>query len=277
MRVLILFVLLTAWTCCAAANAATVVYDFESLTVGAPLAGQDNWVLSGFAPGLVGIGTGINPTKVAQAGPGPALSSRPSRTNDGTFSFPALDPNATAQVVEFDFSSTGLRTPGVWQGLMNLAGGAGGIGLGGFGVSGIGPNNGLFYYRDFFGVEDGAPVPASVNSGDWIRIRATMDFTHTDGFGGFGLLSMSYRNLTAGDPAYAAIAGMQNLEMHATVSPDQWTRMEVFLIRDNANFNVQMDNLSIGPQPVPEPSTLALIGTGGIGLVLIARRRKKRS
>jgi hypothetical protein len=274
MRILSCLVLLTAWTCCAAATAANVVYNFEGLTVGAPLAGQDNWVLSGFAPGLVGTGSGVNTSKVAQAGPATALASRPTRTNDANFSFPPLDPNGTAEIVEFDFSSDGLRTPGLWQGLFNLGGGGGSLGLGGFGVSGIGPNNGLFYYRDHFGLESGEAVPASVDGGDWVRIRATMDFTHPDGFGGFGAISLSYRNLTDGDVIYTPLASLQNLEMHLTTSPALWDRLEVFVIRDNANFNVQMDNLSIGPQVIPEPGTLTLIGIGAAGLVVIARRRK---
>jgi len=59
--------------------------------------------------------------------------------------------------------------------------------------------------------------------------------------------------------------------------PDAWevTRLR---FRDSGIFKVGMDNLTIyqtfGPSPVPEPSTLLLLGSGLAGLGFFRRRRK---
>lgn len=227
------------------------VYDFEGLTVDQPVSGQDNWRHNDsatYGKGVVQVGSFLDHSKVATLEPD-LLHANLIRGNNANFSFSLL-PTETAQIVEFDYQSDGLHTGGLWQGILSLTVGSGPSGLGpGFGVSGIGPTQDMFYYRDGFFSEWGEPLPATVLPGDWLRIRTTIDFTHNDGFGGVGSLSMSYANLSAGETTFTPVASIQNIEVHDFGSPADIESLNVNLIRDNTDHNVQIDNISIGVNP----------------------------
>jgi hypothetical protein len=88
-----------------------------------------------------------------------------------------------------------------------------------------------------------------VQPGDWLRLRATIDFTTDDGFGGVGSLSMSYANLSAGETTFTPVAMIQDIDIHLFGAPEDLNSLNVYLLRDNTDHNIQIDNISIGPNP----------------------------
>lgn len=234
---------------CASAQAALITYDFESLNTGG-IVGQDNWVNSG----NVAIGTGVNTSQILVSG-----GTYAQRTDDANFDM-EYDNTDTAAILQFDVlcnTTTLNRTA-------RLSVGGGGSNSPTFGF-----NGGEFEYREANG-GDTTKVALSGDdaASDWYSLQLVMDFSGETA-------SLYYKNLTDGDTAFAAVTGMQDLNLikaATTIDPSGWEKITVRT--DGSVTDRMVDNLTFNAVAVPEPATLGLVGLAFGGLVMMRRRRK---
>ncbi|MCB1278492.1 hypothetical protein [Prosthecobacter sp.] len=241
-----------------AASAAVFTYNFESLTSGNNLAGQDNWTGLGGDAFIVSTGSGTNTSTVVGTA-GSTGSNFAGRSNDGTFSFGSLS-GVTSLTLGFD--------------TRYVDGGNGGVN-----------NQSLFYLNSspiastqsaFFGLNgnglvingSGPVLPGTLNFDDWISLQLVMDLTAN---GGDGSGSLFYKNLTDGDLGYSAVSGLQDINLNLTSGqdPTQWNRM---MLRTGLYEGNKIDNLYIETTAAPEPSRTLLAALGICGIIL---RRKR--
>ncbi|MDH3647537.1 MAG: PKD domain-containing protein [Gammaproteobacteria bacterium] len=218
------------------APSSQVTYDFEDLSPGA-LVGQDNWSVFSGASLQVGVGSGSNLTQVA-ANPGSSSGlNLMIRTNDGSFSLPAFSGLENDVFFEVDLQVDRTATQVMIfyvQGATNTAK--------------ISPWIGVnaaqkFTFRQATGAtQTVVSIPASIDAGDWVRLRLEMDFTAN---AGAGIGDVSYRNLTDGDTAFTPVAGLQNLDLllSPNADPAAWDRM--VLRYDGAHPAAVIDNLTV--------------------------------
>jgi hypothetical protein len=118
------------------------------------------------------------------------------------------------------------------------------------------------------GTQTEALVPGGVNSGDWLRIRLTMDLS-ANGGAGFG--DVSFKNLTQGDSSFTAVTGLQGVDLQmGGIDATLWNSLHIR--SDLSQPNSRIDNLTV---QVPEPNGWLLCVVGGVLLLIVLRQRQR--
>lgn len=237
------------------AGGADRIYDFEGLTSGQSLFGQDGWLMH-TSPTWTGdiqiaTGTGVNTTDVAN-GVTPGVAAGGYRTNDAQFSFLPFQGTETNAIMEGDFR---LGTSSVGTVYFALSYDTNGSAAGGyFGGQRIGievtsgfvirPADGSTISRTLATANGGNPAGVTT---DWFRLRLDIDFTAN---GGDGAGSLSYMNLTNSETTFTPITGLQGIDLKlATVGSDPATWDTMFV---RVQHGSEIDNLL--PTNVRKPS-----------------------
>lgn len=245
-----------------------ITYTFEGLTNGS-LAGQDNWTSFG-GSSLVATGSGFDTTKVLQ-NPGTSGAHFNVRQNNVGFNFGSFTGTETSAILQFDVRVN--STPSVNENIgFYLADVNGAVSLSPqiqYGNTSTGVNPIFAVVKANGAGSFSASLPGTVNFGDWVRVRLTMDFT-ANGGDGFGSVSMS--DLTQGT-GFAAVTGLQNLALgmsNVAVIESSWDSLWT---RTDLASGLTADNLTVAQSSVPETGSLwpCLFATGVFGLL---RRRR---
>lgn len=219
------------------------VYDFEGLTVGADIAGQDGWYV-GFASGSAFIANGstsVNSTQVATiigAGAAQGLA----RQNDNFFAFSAFTGNETEAFIQCDLR---WDRPEDGNGVRFAIGtdldGNGQLTFGNF----LRESVAIRLQNGRFGFDNDNIGPGALRTtigagdiGDWYRLRLVMDFTGSAG----GIGTLLYKNLTRGDTAFSTVvSGSLELDLMAPGAEVQnWNTIAI-----TVNQGSEFDNLTI--------------------------------
>lgn len=218
-------------------------YTFEALHVNGLIHGQDNWIdKPGQGQAAIRLDGGFNGTKVAWHVPTVVFneSAYLARVNDGGFSFAPIAPSQCEAIVQFECTGD------------NIAVFALGTDLDGDGILSAGEIGPAFGTDDrtfrvekaAFGSSFAVPFGSGNGKDDWYRMRLEIDLAAN---GGDGSGSLSYRNLTDGDPDFVPLAGLQNLElgllgMDPAAPPTSWNTMWLHL-RTGGGNTPSADNL----------------------------------
>lgn len=265
-------------------------YTFENLNLNASLSGQDSWVpdpIIAGSPASVRTIPGADPTKVALVGQPfePSGVYRATRVNNGAYSFSPLS-STLVNAIEFDalWGNDGQNNSSATfslgrdldgNGIISAAGEQGPL----FGMTGGlapppgGPGGFFFRIVDAAGgTQHLATLPASIQSGEWVRLRLLIDPSAN---AGDGSASLQYRNISDGEITFTAVPGLQNINVHllsmdpAANSPDEWNAMWFRTDAGGGNSVSAVDNLSTSV--VPEPTML-----GGAMILAAALARKRQ-
>ena len=262
-----------ALTLLAASTSVAVTYTFENLTVG-NLVGQDNWALVGSGSSFqITGGVGTDSTLVFQ-NPGVSAANFDIRQNNGMFSFGSFTGSETSAVLQFDVRVN--STPGENQNFAYYVGDVNGAVSSSpqiqYGNTSSGTNPVFVIVGANSGTATTVSVPGTVNFGDWVSVRLTMDFTAN---GGDGLGSLSFADLTQAT-GFTPVSGLQNVALgmqnppvgHGTVTPSAW---DTLWLRSDTASSATGDNLTV---IVPEPGSSWLALAGGLFLGRMRPRRR---
>lgn len=246
--------------------ASAVTYTFESLAPGA-LSGQDNWSVLGGSSLEITTGVGTNTSRVIQ-NPGVGGAHFNIRPNNGGFNFGSFTGTETSAILQFDVrvNSTPTVNENVAFYVADTAGAVSSSPQIQYGNTNTGVNP-LFAVVKANGAGSfSASLPGSVNFGDWVSVRLTMDFTANAG-DGFGSVTMA--NLTQ-STGYTAVTGLQNLALgmlNGAVNESAWNTLWT---RTDLASGLTADNLTVSQVPEPAGAWLGLLGAALVG----ARRRR---
>ena len=256
-------------------------YDFEALSPG-DLLGQDGWVSATFGTTALAVTTGIgtNDTQVVENSQS-AVTVMARRADPG-FGLPPLTGAETSVTLEVDciadwnigFNAFVGIAP--WADLnSNSVVDGGEVGpLFGFNHN-AGSGAPSFYLGDSAAGATSilAPVPTSVDPGDWLRIRLVMDLTAN---GGNGAGTLTFRNLTDDEPGFSA-TGVTGFDLRFSQGRHPTTWNGVFIrIDDGAPGTIvrpQLDRITA----LPEPSIASGLTGSGLALLILSRRRTRRT
>lgn len=284
--------------CAAAAVQAGPIYTFDNLQPGF-LVGQDNWTPWQSQNQTVSYRTGSNTTLVAGT---PVVGNQAGvvcRVNDSNYAFPSYTGTETDATLEFDFQYQPNES---YDGSPIF-----GLGTDIDGTNTIdnatewGP---MFGVKRSFYVTYGSPkfhiraagagdhifsdltvaehVGENAVAGDWLRLRMVIDFTANFGDGSGTLY---WKNLTLGND-WTLVEDMVDVDLGLSSgpAPSTWntmlTRIDSPVLDPNpseldANV-VAYDNLNPNVNAViPEPSTLALLASGLLGLLCYAWKKRR--
>lgn len=244
--------------------------DFENLTADQTVAGQDGWTAvnpyhGAFEEAIVLQGSGaINDTKymsTPDSGSGDP-SSGAVYLFDAPLTFTAAD---TAVGVNFlVYANHGRSTFGLmWDNTDNDLWGS----WGAANPDGLGP-----YTR--FRKGDGSIVNGdSLQYGHWYEVQLTMDFSQIG-----GRLNYEYKDLTTGETEFTTDGTFADYDMQLTPTAGVYTANGIItrLEPESSSYYKEqhLDNITI-VNPVPEPSTMALLFAGAVGLLAYAWRKRK--
>jgi hypothetical protein len=209
----------------------------------------------------VQTGLGTNNTKTLYS-PATGTPNVAHRINDGTFSFGTLAGTETALILQGDFRyHDNFSGAGDFYIMLHNAGAPSPqIGLGPIGIT----------LRDAGYGATATFMPATIQVGDWVRLRMELDLTAN---GGNGSADVYYQNLTDGDAGLVPIASLQNIDTNivgAGSLPTAWNTMRIDGRSGGPGIG-GFDNFTV---IVPEPSSaMLLLLTASF---LLARRRQER-
>jgi PEP-CTERM motif len=256
-------------------------YDFEALTSGSNLIGQDNWIHANTLATsgnemVVLAGAGSNTSKVATPFTGNAQLYR---QNNGSFSIPTFT-GTELVYLEGDFQlGSQLNVFGLLQapGAASYSATSPWIGFSTT-TTGTPPVvNRFFSFRPSFVPGGGATVSVNVADvapeivlGDWVRLRMELNLAAN---GGNGEADVFYKDLTLGQTSFTPVPGMQNLNggILANSAANKYFWDSMFLRGGITSGNNSIDNLEVGI--IPEPGSVILAMIGLIGLVCGWRKR----
>ncbi len=244
-------------------------YDFNSLNAGA-LNGQDGWdkdnaVYS--SPEVFAPTSGDNLTNVLRYS---GTTTDDSVRHSPTFTFTSID-----TAIEFHFwAYSGNNSGGIYAGLA-WADSAPQPPLPNMGLVVHGGamttyvREGSASHTEYFGT--------ALTNGHWYELKAVMDFSTAA-----TATTMWYRDITAGQLTFTqdATMGTRNLNV-PTTNPGTYTA-NGYSVRIDKGTQISgayvqyLDNYSVvDPKVIPEPSTLALLAAGLVGLLAYAWRKRK--
>jgi len=238
-------------------QADTILYscDFESpVTLGnlttSTIAGQDGWVLtSGYNNAVVASGFGVDTTQVVTTGA----------------SLLAYGAQKSLSLAPFTSSSPAVTMSGWFRntggGTISLAGLQWGATATEIGImsGGSSPGKVTYGWGGYYGPD--------LTLGNWYEIKAVMTFA-TAG----GLVDLSYRDATAGATAFTSVATGIAAGIPLVSGQYQATGFSLRMF-NNSNGTAYQDNFSVSQ--IPEPSTLALLAAGLVGLLCYAWRKRR--
>lgn len=224
-------------------------YDFENLTVGNDLVGQDGWtqVATWFSP-VISNGTGVDTSKTAsRLSPAQGNGTGAQRSLGSTFTYTPADTN-----VEWQFDGIGAGGGATQLSLLGIT---------------FGEQSNAAYLRLANSQE---LLGDALTSSDWYQLRLSLNFS-VPGVSA----SLAYRDLTANSLTFTQDSVLQNINLGLTPNGQGNYQTSSIQIRmDTDTGGTYLDNINL--QGVPEPSTYAMGVLGGIGLLLHFRRRHFR-
>lgn len=264
--------------------------DFENPYTSGNLVGQDNWVNAGFSgwqDPLIASGPGINSSQVfiGNTGVHPDPSKQSTSGGNRLFTSPLIF-DRTDTAVEFRFWANtedggmaeakrgNLAATMMWD---CLGTNKHWMALGMYFKNRTSTANPMTFYRDGKGV---IRYGDALTAGHWYEIKAVMDFSALcDDGATYGKLTYEYRDVTAEETGFTTDGTFQDMDMYLALDGNNQFKSNGILAYVAAyNGYIQhqyIDNFSVEINPVPEPSTLALLASGLIGLLCYAWRKRK--
>ena len=235
---------------------APFTYDFETLTVGQPIVGQDGWTLtspSELSP-FIELGSGAN-TTITLSGVTDAVGNQVQRSFSTPLDYTAADTaiewRVDARATETSF---GTAHAGAVFSLTPAPNSTGFVGIG------------WQYGRALITNALGTNSQGAILNSDWYQYRMLINFSVNGGSG-----SLSYRDLTTGQSSFTPDPALQNINLGLTPN-GQGHYLAGFAQAEVEQAGSNVDNLFI----VPEPST-AILGAVGLASLLLRRKRCDRN
>ncbi len=188
----------------------------------------------------------------------------------GPFTFTAADTNVTQtfQMMSSNILSGSMRVPLIWDGEDTSKEFSGG-----WGTILVASGKPGWVDRGGNGTVISTYAGTVLTNGDWYEFRGEMDFSVPG-----GQITVSYRDLTAGSD-WVTEDALKNLAMNVNpiyvAGQPTYTVTGISIMDQRGPYTQYYDNFALVNGAVPEPSTLALLACGLIGLLAYAWRKRK--